>query len=111
MCLYGAAARPSEEVASAGGGGKVKNAYGFDVHAGVRVSADDRAGLERLARYMTRPALSKRRLTRQADGRYRIALKTPWRNGTTHIVLDGPELVGRLASLVPPPRFHLTRYL
>jgi hypothetical protein len=33
-----------------------------------------------------------------------------WRDGTSHIVLDGPELVGRLAALVPPPRFHLTRY-
>ncbi len=115
MCLYGATARPSEDGEPSGGGGgsggtKVKNAYGFDVHAGVRVSADDRAGLERLARYVTRPPLSKRRLMRQEDGRYRIALKAPWRDGTTHLVLDGPELVGWLAALVPPPRFHLTRY-
>jgi hypothetical protein len=104
--LFGAAARSSEEDA----GSKVRSAYGFDVHAGVRVAADDRAGLERLARYMTRPPLSQQRLAEQSDGRYRIALKTPWRDGTTHIVLEGPELVGRLAALVPPPRFHLTRY-
>jgi hypothetical protein len=102
--LYGAAARPLDD------DGKVRNAYGFNLHAGVRVSAHDRAGLERLARYVTRPPLSKQRLTRQADGRYRIALKMAWRDGTSHIVLDGPELVGRLAALVPPPRFHLTRY-
>lgn len=104
--LYGTAARPLEDASA----GRVSNAYGFDVHAGVRVSANDRVGLERLARYMTRPPLSKQRLSRQEDGRYRIALKTPWRDGTTHIVLDGPELVGRLAALVPSPRFHLTRY-
>ena len=104
--LYGAAARSEDD----DGAQRLKNAYGFDVHAGVRVAASDRGGLERLARYMTRPPLSKQRLERQGDGRYRIALKAPWRDGTTHLLLDGPELVGRLASFVPPPRFHLTRY-
>jgi hypothetical protein len=106
MRLYGTAARSRDD----GDSNKIRNAYGFDVHAGVRISADDRGGLERLARYVTRPPLSKKRFERQADGRYRITLKTPWRDGTTHIVLSGPELVGRLAALVPPPRFHLTRY-
>lgn len=56
---------------------------------------------------MTRPPLSKERL---ADGRYRIELKRAWRDGTTAIVLEGVERVGRLAALVPPPRAHLTRY-
>ena len=78
--------------------------------ASVRIPANDRKRLEALARYMLRPPLSRARLAKQADGRYRIKLKTPWRDGTTHIVLDGPELVGRLAALVPPPRVHLTRY-
>ena len=102
MRLFGAAAREAPD--------KPKNAYGFDVDASVRVAPHDRAGLERLARYMLRPALSKSRLSRQADGRYRIALKKPWRDGTSHIVLDGVELVGRLAALVPPPRVHRTKY-
>ena len=91
--------------------GKIKNAYGFDVDAGVRIAGHDRGHLERLARYMLRPPLSKSRLERQPDGRYRIWLKKPWRDGTKAVVLDGPELLGRLAALVPPPRAHLTRYL
>jgi len=39
----------------------------------------------------------------------RYQLKTPYRDGTTHIVLDPLDLIARLAALVPPPRMHLTR--
>ncbi len=35
---------------------------------------------------------------------------TPYRDGTTHIVLEPLDFIGRLAALVPPPRMHLTRY-
>ena len=44
------------------------------------------------------------------SGLVRYALKTPYRDGTTHIVLEPLDLMGRLAALVPPPRMHLTRY-
>ena len=90
--------------------GKLKNAYGFDLDASVRVPAHERKRLEALARYTLRPPLSKSRLEKQADGRYRIRLKKAWSDGSTHIVLDGIELLGRLAALVPPPRAPLTRY-
>jgi hypothetical protein len=40
----------------------------------------------------------------------RYRLKTPYRDGTTHIVLEPLDLMARLAALVPPPRMHLTRY-
>jgi len=40
----------------------------------------------------------------------RYQLKTPYRDGTTHIVLDPLDLMARLAARVPPPRMHLTRY-
>jgi hypothetical protein len=33
-----------------------------------------------------------------------------YRDGTTHIVLEPPDLMARLAALVPTPRMHLTRY-
>ena len=36
---------------------------GFSLHAGVRVHANDRKGLERLCRYVTRPPLAVERLT------------------------------------------------
>jgi len=54
--------------------------------------------------------LSNDRLTRSSDGRYRIALKRIWDDGTAAIVVSGEELLARLAVLVPPPRFHTTRY-
>jgi hypothetical protein len=45
----------------------------------------------------------------RASGQVRYALKTPYRDGTTHLVLEPLDLVARLAALVPPPRMHLTR--
>lgn len=74
------------------------------------MEADARTKVERLARYVSRPAVSVERLTltTQADVRYR--LKTPYRDGTTHIVLESLDFLARLAALVPPPRVHLARY-
>lgn len=33
-------------------------------------------------------------------------LKTPWRDGTTHLVMSSMEFMQRLAALVPRPRLH-----
>jgi hypothetical protein len=40
----------------------------------------------------------------------RRRLKTPYRDGTTHIVLTPVDFIARLAALVPPPRVHLRRF-
>ncbi len=37
-------------------------------------------------------------------------LKTPYRDGTTHIVLEPLDFMARLAALVPKPRVNLTRF-
>jgi hypothetical protein len=37
-------------------------------------------------------------------------LKTPWRDGTTHILMERHELLERVAPLIPPPRAHQVRY-
>lgn len=50
------------------------------------------------------------RLALTAQGQVRYRLKTPYRDGTTHIVLDPLDFIARLAALVPPPRVHLTRF-
>ncbi|MFZ4759951.1 MAG: transposase [Burkholderiaceae bacterium] len=39
-----------------------------------------------------------------------LELKTPWRDGTTHLVLSPLEFMQRLAALVPRPRLHLIRH-
>ncbi|MBX3701372.1 MAG: transposase [Dokdonella sp.] len=65
---------------------------------------------EKLCRYITRPAISEKRLSISAQGRVRYELKTPWRNGTTHVEWDPVDFIAKLAALVPPPRAHLTRF-
>jgi hypothetical protein len=50
------------------------------------------------------------RLPLTPSGQMRYVLKTPYHDGTTHIVLEPLDLMARLAALLPPPRMHLTRY-
>jgi hypothetical protein len=110
---------------------------GFSLHAAVRVESHDRKRLEQLCRYITRPALSDERVQLNAAGQVELKLKTPWRDGTTHLVLrrdtnspvdclcqpkglscararparlSPPEFMQRLAALVPRPRLHLIRF-
>ena len=82
---------------------------GFSLHAAVRVEAHDRKRLEQLCRYITRPALSDERVQLNAAGQVELKLKTPWRYGTTHLVMSPLEFMQRLAALVPRPRLHLIR--
>jgi hypothetical protein len=83
---------------------------GFSVHAGVCVPSCDRIRLEHLLRYGSRPPLSTERLSLLADGRLLYKLKRRWSDGTTHVIYEPLELIERLAALVPPPRFNITRY-
>ena len=83
---------------------------GFSLHAGTRCQAHERDSLERLCRYIARPALSNERLSVNDRGQVLYRLKHPFRNGTTHVVLDPIDFIARLAALVPRPRAHLTRY-
>ena len=85
-------------------------AGGFSLHAGVDIAPHQRGKLERLCRYVSRPPVASERLALTASGQVRYALKTPYRDGTTHIVLEPLDLMARLAALVPPPRMHLTRF-
>ena len=39
-----------------------------------------------------------------------LKLKTPWRDGTTHLVMSQLEFMQGLAALVPRPRLHLIRF-
>ena len=83
---------------------------GFSLHAGVHCAVEDRKSIEPLRRYITRPAISNERLGTNREGNAVLKLKTPWRNGATHIVLTPMEFMQRLAALVPRPRLHLIRF-
>jgi hypothetical protein len=71
---------------------------------------DIREQLEHLARYVSRPPVATERLSLTEGGQVRCALKTPYRDGTTHVIFDPEDFIARLAALVPKPRAHLTRY-
>jgi len=83
---------------------------GFSLHAGVATKANERSKLERLCRYITRPAVSTKRLSMTRNGRVRYELKTAWRNGTTHVIFEPLDFISRLVALVPKPRVNLTRF-
>ena len=83
---------------------------GFSLHAGVAARADQRKKLERLCRYVSRPAVSEKRLSLTPNGNVRYQLKTPYRDGATHVIFEPLDFIVRLAVLVPKPRVNLTRF-
>lgn len=85
-------------------------ANGFDLHAGVVVPAGQRARLERVCRYVLRPPVAQEGIHLAEDGQVRLSLRRPWRDGTTALVFDPVEFLGRLAVLVPRPRIDLVLY-
>ena len=93
--------RPSDRVAKQAG---------FSLHAGVCAEIHQRKKLERLCRYITRPAVSEQRIAFTPSGNIRYELKSPYRDGTTHVIFEPLDFIARLAALVPPPRVNLTRY-
>jgi hypothetical protein len=86
------------------------NRDGFSLNCAVACQAHQRDRLERLCRYITRPALCLERLSTNAAGQVVYQLKNPFRDGTTHILFSPQDFIARLAALVPRPRTNLTRY-
>jgi hypothetical protein len=72
--------------------------------------AHQRSKLERLCRYITRPPIATKRLSVDRRGRVIYQYKRPFRDGSTHVVLEPLDFIARLAALVPRPRFNLTRF-
>jgi len=92
-------------------GDQVGNEAGFSLHAGVAARADERKKLERLCRYISRPAVSEKRLSLTSGGNVRYQLKTPYREslprerseccgyGTTHVIFEPLDFIARLHDL------------
>lgn len=92
------------------GYGQAAKVAGFSLHAGVMAEGHQRDKLERLCRYVSRPAVSEKRLALTSNGHVRYELKTPYRNGTTHVIFEPMDFMAKLAALVPKPRVNLTRF-
>jgi ribosomal protein S27E len=91
-------------------GSRVANHAGFSLHAGVMAESHQQDKLERLCRYISRPAISEKRLALTTNGQVRYELKNPYRNGTTHVIFEPLDFIAKLAALVPKPRVNLTRF-
>ena len=89
---------------------RVARVAGFSLHAGVAAARHERHKLERLCRYITRPAIAAPRLSLTPSGNVRYQLKTPYRDGTTHVIFEPLDFMARLAALVTRPWVNLTRY-
>jgi len=83
---------------------------GFSLHAATVCEAYQRSRLERLCRYITRPPIATKRLSVDARRRVVYRYKNPFRDGSTHVVLEPLDFIARLAALVPRPRLNLTRF-
>ncbi|MBU1241337.1 transposase [Myxococcota bacterium] len=83
---------------------------GFSLHAATHIPAWDRKRLFNLCCYIARPPLSNESLRQLPNGDLTFKLKTPWDDGTTHLVFTPTELIEKLAAIIPPPRFHKLRY-
>jgi putative transposase len=96
-------ARDTETVTSRGP--RQAHLEGFDLHANAWVSGNDRAGLERLCRYILRAPFAQGRL--RSDGRIGLELKQVWHDGTRELVFEPLELLERLAAMTPRPETNL----
>jgi hypothetical protein len=83
---------------------------GFTLHAATRAGGLDAEGREALLRYVLRPPIAQERVEQQSDGLVRITLKKAYADGTVAVDMDPLSLLCRLATSVPPPRFHTIHY-
>ena len=69
---------------------------GFSLHAASVCEAWQRDRLERLCRYITRPPIATKRLSVDSQGRVVYRYKRPFRDGSTHVVLELLEITARV---------------
>jgi hypothetical protein len=60
--------------------------------------------------FFYRAAFADDQLSWDGAGLVAFELKTPWRDGTTHLEMKSVDFMERLAARVPRPRLHLIRF-
>jgi hypothetical protein len=86
------------------------NHRGFNLHAAVRISANDLAGRKRLCRYILRPAIAQNRLSIGADGRVHYEMKRVFSDGRSVVTFTEHQFIRRIALLIPRPKTHEITY-
>ena len=83
---------------------------GFSIHEEVAIEERDRAGLERLLRYCSRPALAVTRLIYSAKANT-VIYRCEKQEGRTELLTLTPiEFLRRWGLLMPPPNKNLIHY-
>ena len=85
-------------------------AGGYSVHAETAIKSHERERLEKLVRYMARPAISDERVIIEGPESIRVKLKSAWSDGTHSLLFTQSEFLERLVALISAPKFHTTRY-
>jgi hypothetical protein len=80
------------------------------LHAATRARAHDTGGREALLRYALRPPIAQERHELHPDGLVRVVLKRAFSDATVAVDMDPLSLLVRLATSVPPPRYHTVNY-
>ena len=73
--------------------------YGFSLHAGTVCEAQQRTKLERLCRYITCPPIATKRLSTDDHGRVVYRYKRPFRDGSTHVILEPLDFMFRMNGM------------
>ena len=69
---------------------------GFSLHAATVCEAAQRDKLEKLCRYIARPAIANEQLSTNERGQVIYRFRQPFRDGCTHVVLDPLELMAHI---------------
>lgn len=91
-------------------GPRCASLHGFSLHANTFCGAVERHKLRKLISYVSRPPLAHARIRERENGDIVYKLKTPFKDGTSHVIFTPMEFIEKLAALIPKPRAHLTRY-
>ena len=88
-----------------------KRNFGFEVHAAVRVAAEDETGRARLCRYVMRPPLAQAQLKLIDDERVRLTFRNPTRSGQRSNRpappgFDAPSRLARPTPAAAPDSIH-----
>jgi hypothetical protein len=89
---------------------EVDGAVPFDVYAGDATAVGDRESLRKLVEYILSPPFTYGQVSRGDEGRVHFRPKRQRRDGTQHRVFEPLEFMHTLATMVPRPRLHTTRF-
>lgn len=83
---------------------------GFSLHCNTKTNTHARDRLQKLIEYIARGPLSNERLEITNKAKVLLKLKSPRRDGTSHLLLTPHEFLEKLAAIIPPPKSHLVRW-